>query len=435
MDLIMNKMQPLSASENLKLGIVGLGYVGLPLAVAFGRLIDVVAFDLDATRVDELSIGRDRTREVSSEKLKKATSLKFTSRESDLSSCNCFIVAVPTPIDKNKQPDLGPIRSASQTIGKYLKAGDIVIYESTVYPGVTEDECAPILEKVSGLRFNVDFACGYSPERVNPGDQVHTLENLTKIVAGSNDIASEFVQSLYDKIIVAGTYRTSSIKVAEAAKVIENTQRDLNIALVNELAIIFNELELDTKEVLDAAATKWNFLPFSPGLVGGHCIGVDPYYLTHKAISVGYTPEVILSGRRVNDSMGGYVANRLVKLLVQQKSLSSGGRILVLGLTFKENCPDLRNTGVASIIKELEDLSFKVDVYDPHADKQEAYSNYGIQLIDEIEPDTYDGVVIAVAHDEFKEMGHQRVRSFANRSGVIFDIKSIFDSEHSDCRL
>ena len=428
-------MKHLSASESLKLGIVGLGYVGLPLAVAFGRLVEVVAFDLDAKRIDELSGGQDRTREVSSKKLKKATSLKFTSCESDLASCNCFIVAVPTPIDKSNRPDLGPIRSASQTIGKHLKVGDIVIYESTVYPGVTEDECAPILEEVSGLRFNVDFACGYSPERVNPGDQVHTLENLTKIVAGSNDIATEFVQSLYDKIISAGTYRASSIKIAEAAKVIENTQRDLNIALVNEFAIIFNKLELDTKEVLDAAATKWNFLPFSPGLVGGHCIGVDPYYLTHKAISVGYTPEIILSGRRVNDSMGKYVANRLVKLLVKQKSFSCSCRILVLGLTFKENCPDLRNTGVVSIINELEDLSLKVDVYDPHADKQEADSNYGIHLIDKIEPDTYDAVVIAVAHDEFKELGYERVRSFANRSGVIFDIKSIFGNVPSDCRL
>ncbi|WP_026609546.1 Vi polysaccharide biosynthesis UDP-N-acetylglucosamine C-6 dehydrogenase TviB [Methylocaldum szegediense] len=406
-----------------KIGIIGLGYVGLPLAVEFGKQFDTVGLDINAQRIAELKDGIDRSLEVDTEELARAKRLSYTTNPADLSSCNVYIVTVPTPIDEHKRPDLTPLQKASETVGKLLSKGDIVVYESTVYPGATEEVCVPILESHSGLIFNQDFYCGYSPERINPGDKEHRVTNIKKITSGSTPECADFVDKLYQKIITAGTHKASSIKVAEAAKVIENTQRDVNIALINELAILFNKLGLNTLEVLEAAGSKWNFLPFRPGLVGGHCIGVDPYYLTHKAQEIGYHPEIILAGRRINDGMGEYVANRLVKLMTQRRLQVCQANILIMGLTFKENCPDIRNTRVTDIIKELESYNARVDVYDPWANPEEVHDEYGIDLVQELPTGKYDAVVIAVAHREFKAMGPQAIRALAKPQGVLFDVK------------
>lgn len=406
-----------------KIGIIGLGYVGLPLAVEFGKQFDTVGLDINAQRIAELKDGIDRSLEVDADELASATRLRYTTNPADLSSCHVYIVTVPTPIDEHKRPDLTPLQKASETVGKLLSKGDIVVYESTVYPGATEEVCVPILESHSGLIFNQDFYCGYSPERINPGDKEHRVTTIKKITSGSTPECADFVDQLYRKVITAGTHKASSIKVAEAAKVIENTQRDVNIALINELAILFNKLGLNTLEVLEAAGSKWNFLPFRPGLVGGHCIGVDPYYLTHKAQEIGYHPEIILAGRRINDGMGEYVANRLVKLMTQKRLQVCQANILIMGLTFKENCPDIRNTRVTDIIKELESYNARVDVYDPWANPEEVREEYGIDLVRELPAGKYDAVVIAVAHREFKTMGAQAIRALAKPQGVLFDVK------------
>lgn len=384
-----------------KIAIIGLGYVGLPLAVAFGRQRPVVGFDISAERIADLRAGHDRTRETSTGELAAARHLSFSDDRAQIADCTIYIVTVPTPIDANKRPDLGPLRGAAETVSRVLKPGDLVIFESTVYPGATEEDCVPILERGSGLRFNVDFFCGYSPERINPGDKLHRLPDIRKVTAGSTPEAAERVDALYAQIITAGTYKAESIRVAEAAKVIENTQRDLNIALMNELAIIFGRMGLDTDAVLRAAGTKWNFLPFKPGLVGGHCIGVDPYYLTHKAEQLGYDPQIILAGRRLNDGMGAYMAGQLVKTMIKRDIAIGGARVLVLGLTFKENCPDLRNTRVIDLIRELRDYGAEVDVHDPWVDPAEARRAFGIDMVAAPAPDTYDAVVLAVAHAEF----------------------------------
>lgn len=417
------------------IGVVGLGYVGLPLAVEFGKKRKVVGFDVNQSRIDELLEGFDATLEVSREELARAHLLSFSAEIEQLRSCEIFIVTVPTPIDEYKQPDLTPLIKASETIGFILKPGDIVIYESTVYPGATEEVCVPVLERVSGLKFNHDFFAGYSPERINPGDKEHRVTNIKKVTSGSNDEIAEVVDELYKEIIVAGTHKASSIKVAEAAKVIENTQRDLNIALINELAIIFNKLDIDTESVLQAAGTKWNFLPFRPGLVGGHCIGVDPYYLTHKAQSIGYHPEIILAGRRLNDAMGSYVVSQLVKAMVKRRIHVDGARVLVLGLSFKENCPDLRNTKVVDIIKELQEYNIQVDVYDPWVGKEEAQNEYGLTPVSSLESSAYDSVIIAVAHEEFKNMGINYIRSLGKPEHLVYDLKYLFPMEESDLRL
>lgn len=406
-----------------KIGIIGLGYVGLPLAVEFGKQFDTVGFDINAQRIAELKDGVDRSLEVNADELASAARLSYTTNPADLSNCNVYIVTVPTPIDKHKRPDLTPLRKASETVGKLLSKGDIVVYESTVYPGATEEICVPILESLSGLIFNRDFYCGYSPERINPGDKEHRVTTIKKITSGSTPESADFVDELYRKVITAGTHKASSIKIAEAAKVIENTQRDVNIALINELAILFNKLGLNTLEVLEAAGSKWNFLPFRPGLVGGHCIGVDPYYLTHKAQEIGYHPEIILAGRRLNDGMGEYVASRLVKLMTQKRLPVCQANILIMGLTFKENCPDIRNTRVTDIIKELESYNARVDVYDPWANPEEVREEYGIDLVRELPAGKYDAVVIAVAHREFRTMGAQAIRALAKPEGVLFDVK------------
>jgi UDP-N-acetyl-D-galactosamine dehydrogenase len=406
-----------------KIGIIGLGYVGLPLAVEFGKQFDTVGFDINAQRIAELKDGVDRSLEVNADELASAARLSYTTNPADLSNCNVYIVTVPTPIDEHKRPDLTPLRKASETVGKLLSKGDIVVYESTVYPGATEEICVPILESLSGLIFNRDFYCGYSPERINPGDKEHRVTTIKKITSGSTPESADFVDELYRKIITAGTHKASSIKIAEAAKVIENTQRDVNIALINELAILFNKLGLNTLEVLEAAGSKWNFLPFRPGLVGGHCIGVDPYYLTHKAQEIGYHPEIILAGRRLNDGMGEYVASRLVKLMTQKRLQVCQANILIMGLTFKENCPDIRNTRVTDIIKELESYNARVDVYDPWANPEEVREEYGIDLVRELPAGKYDAVVIAVAHREFRTMGAQAIRALAKPEGVLFDVK------------
>jgi len=394
-----NSYMPLEAA---KIAVIGLGYVGLPLAVEFGKKRSVVGFDINGDRIKELQSGVDNTLEVDGPELASAKHLSFTSNPEDIVDCNVYIVTVPTPIDRHKRPNLTPLVKASQSVGKLLKKGDIVIYESTVYPGATEEDCVPELEAQSGLKFNVDFFVGYSPERINPGDKKHRLTTITKVTSGSTAEVAEFVDNLYSDIVTAGTFKAQSIRVAEAAKVIENTQRDLNIALINELAIIFNRMEIDTLAVLEAAGTKWNFLPFRPGLVGGHCIGVDPYYLTHKAEEIGYHPEIILAGRRLNDRMGGYVAGQMVKEMMREDIKIKESNILVMGLTFKENCPDLRNTRVIDVIAELEGFGVNVDVYDPWADKDEAKSHYGIDLVPDLKGRKYDGVVVAVAHNEFK---------------------------------
>ncbi|ENR1261529.1 Vi polysaccharide biosynthesis UDP-N-acetylglucosamine C-6 dehydrogenase TviB, partial [Acinetobacter baumannii] len=403
---------------DLRIAIIGLGYVGLPLAVEFGKKLPVVGFDIYQKRVDELKNGQDHTLEVSPEELKQATQLSYTANLGDLKDCNFFIVTVPTPIDDYKQPDLTPLVKASTSIGKVLKKGDIVVYESTVYPGATEEACIPVLEQVSGLKFNQDFFAGYSPERINPGDKLHRVTNILKITSGSTAEVADFVDQVYNLIIEAGTHKAPSIKVAEAAKVIENTQRDVNIALINELAVIFNKMGIDTEAVLEAAGTKWNFLPFRPGLVGGHCIGVDPYYLTHKAQAIGYHPEIILAGRRLNDNMGAYVVTQLVKGMIKKKIQVEGAKVLILGLSFKENCPDIRNTKIIDIVAELKEYETQVDVYDPWVDRAEAEHEYGITPVQSVEKNTYDAVILAVAHEQFKEMGAAAIRALGKNNHV-----------------
>lgn len=421
--------------EDIKLAVIGLGYVGLPLAVEFGKKRPVVGFDINQKRVDELNSGKDHTLEVNPAELKEAELLKFSTGLDGLMECNVYIVTVPTPIDEYKQPDLTPLVKASETIGKVLKQGDIVIYESTVYPGATEEDCVPVLEKVSGLRYNVDFFAGYSPERINPGDKEHRVTTIKKVTSGSTPEVADLVDALYKEIITVGTHKASSIRVAEAAKVIENTQRDVNIALINELALIFNKMGIDTEAVLQAAGTKWNFLPFRPGLVGGHCIGVDPYYLTHKAESIGYHPEIILAGRRLNDSMGEYVVSQLVKAMTKRRIHVDQSRVLVLGFTFKENCPDLRNTKVVDIVRELEQYNVQVDVFDPWIDPEEADHEYSIKPVSLPDAGNYDAVIIAVAHNQFKELGASGIRAFGKPNHVLYDLKYVLSADQSDIRL
>ncbi|MFP5422564.1 MAG: Vi polysaccharide biosynthesis UDP-N-acetylglucosamine C-6 dehydrogenase TviB [Gammaproteobacteria bacterium] len=421
--------------NDIKLAIIGLGYVGLPLAAEFGKHRSVVGFDISQKRITALKAGHDETLEVSDEELTHSVKLSYSADIDDLKDCNVYIVTVPTPIDAHKKPDLTPLIKASQTIGKVLKKGDIVIYESTVYPGATEEDCVPVLEQVSGLTFNVDFFAGYSPERINPGDKEHRVTTIKKVTSGSTPEIAELVDSLYRQIITAGTHKASSIKVAEAAKVIENTQRDLNIALINELALIFNKMDIDTEAVLEAAGTKWNFLPFRPGLVGGHCIGVDPYYLTHKAESIGYHPEIILAGRRLNDSMGAYVVSQLIKGMLKRRIHVDGARVLVMGLTFKENCPDLRNTKVVDIVRELADYNILVDVYDPWVSVEEAQHEYGITPIAEPAVNTYDGIILAVAHNEFRALGAENIRKHGKAAHVLYDLKYLLNAAESDLRL
>lgn len=424
--------------ENAKIAIIGMGYVGLPLAVAFAEKYDVVGFDISTPRVEELKAGYDRTLEVEGAVLRSASRLTYTDDQRKIADCNVYIVTAPTPINKHKQPDLGPILSASRTIGGVLSPGDTVIYESTVYPGATEEDCVPVLEEASGLKFNEDFGVGYSPERINPGDKEHRVTTILKVTSGSTPETTDFVDGLYQSIITAGTHKAPTIRVAEAAKVIENTQRDVNIALINELAVLFNKLGINTEDVLAAARTKWNFLHFRPGLVGGHCIGVDPYYLTHKAQSIGYHPEIILAGRRINDSMGRYVAAETVKGMTKKRSeaLVRGARVLILGLTFKENTPDLRNTRVVDIIEELESFGVQVDVHDPWADRVEARQLYGIELIKDISKESYAAVIIAVAHDEYRDLSTSVVRGWTEGAkGMVYDLKGVLPMEDSDKRL
>ncbi len=415
-----------------KVAIIGLGYVGLPLAVAFGKKRPVIGFDINESRINELRNGVDHTLEVESDELKSADQLSFTSNIRDLEEAGIFIVTVPTPIDHFKTPDLTPLRKASATIGKVLKKGDLVIYESTVFPGCTEEVCVPVLEKESGLKYNEDFYCGYSPERINPGDKVHRLETIKKVTSGSTDEIAERVDKLYQEVVTAGTHKASSIRVAEAAKVIENSQRDLNIAFINELALIFGKMGIDTHEVLEAAGTKWNFLPFKPGLVGGHCIGVDPYYLTYKAESIGYHPQVILAGRRINDNMGIYIANEVIKLMARKDNPINNSRILVLGITFKENCPDIRNSKVIDVIRELSGFGADVSVYDPMADTDEVKHEYGIEMIPEISEEPYNAVVLAVGHKEFESINLEKI---TGEKTVIYDIKGFFDKQQVTSRL
>ncbi|PKG86097.1 Vi polysaccharide biosynthesis UDP-N-acetylglucosamine C-6 dehydrogenase TviB [Psychrobacter sp. Sarcosine-02u-2] len=421
--------------KNIKIAVIGLGYVGLPLAVEFGKHLPVVGFDINANRIEALCAGTDHTLEVSDEELTQASHLNYSSDIQALKDCNFFIVTVPTPIDDYKQPDLTPLIKASEAIGGLLKQNDIVVYESTVYPGATEEVCIPVLEKVSGLTFNQDFYAGYSPERINPGDKEHRVTNILKVTAGSTPEVADFVDEVYNLIITAGTHKAASIKVAEAAKVIENTQRDVNIALINELAVIFNKMGIDTQAVLEAAGTKWNFLPFRPGLVGGHCIGVDPYYLTHKAQAIGYNPEIILAGRRLNDSMGEYVVTQLVKTMIKKRIQVEGAKVLVLGLSFKENCPDVRNTKVIDIVHELKEYNIDVDVYDPWVDKAEAEREYNVTPISKPAMNNYDGIILAVAHNEFVELGVEQIRAFGKNEHVLYDLKYVFTKEDTDIRL
>ncbi len=421
--------------EHTKVCVIGLGYVGLPLAVGFGRVPPTLGFDINTARIAELTAHRDHTLEVSPEELRDAPMLTFSADPAALDDCNVFIVTVPTPIDDAKRPDLRPLESASRTVGRAIRPGGVAIFESTVYPGATEEVCVPIIERESGLRCNEDFFVGYSPERINPGDKQHRLETILKVTSGSTPEAAEFVDALYRRVITAGTHKASSIRVAEAAKVIENTQRDLNIALVNELALIFHRLGIDTGEVLAAAGTKWNFLPFRPGLVGGHCIGVDPYYLTHKAQQIGYHPEVILSGRRINDGMGSHVAQRVVKLMTQRRIHAAGANILVLGLAFKENCPDLRNTRVTDVVDEFRSYHANVDVHDPWVNAAEAEHEYGLALVPALENGKYDAIVLAVAHRQFVEMGVARIRALGKPGCVLFDVKNVLPREAVDDRL
>jgi UDP-N-acetyl-D-galactosamine dehydrogenase len=423
-------------TTNLKtIAVIGLGYVGLPLAVELGKARPVIGFDINASRIDALRVDHDATLEVSRDELATADQLAFTSDPADLAAASIYIVTVPTPVDAHKRPNLTPLLKASEMLGGVLKRGDIVIYESTVYPGATEEDCVPVLERASGLTFNVDFFAGYSPERTNPGDKAHRLPDICKVTSGSTPEIAEEIDQLYASIITAGTYKTESIRIAEAAKVIENTQRDLNIALVNELAMIFNKMGIDTDEVLKAAGTKWNFLPFQPGLVGGHCIGVDPYYLTHKAEVIGYHPQIILAGRRINDGMGAYVAGQLVKAMLKRRLQVDGARVLILGLTFKENCPDLRNTRVIDVVAELREYGAQVDVHDPWVDAAEAKQEYGLDLITTPEPSAYDGIILAVAHDNYRDAGAIALRGYGTPDHVFCDLKSIFARDKSDLRL
>jgi UDP-N-acetyl-D-galactosamine dehydrogenase len=421
--------------EKVHIGVLGLGYVGLPLAVEFGKKFPTIGLDINDARVKELKSGQDSSLEVDPEELKSVPHLTYTSNLDDLKPCNVYIVTVPTPINEHKQPDLTPLIGASHALGKVIKPGDIAIFESTVYPGATEEECVPIIEAESGLKFNQDFFVGYSPERINPGDKEHRLPTIKKVTSGSTPEVADFVDDLYRSIITAGTHKASSIKVAEAAKVIENTQRDVNIALINELSLIFNKLGIDTIEVLEAAGSKWNFLPFRPGLVGGHCIGVDPYYLTHKAQAIGYQPEIILAGRRLNDSMGAYVVHTIVKIMMKRGIASANSRALILGLTFKENCPDLRNTRVVDIVKEFQEYGTQVDIYDPWVSADEAEHEYGLRPINELEEGAYDAVILAVAHREFAEMGSEKIRRLCKDQGVLFDVKHILPASEVDGRL
>jgi UDP-N-acetyl-D-galactosamine dehydrogenase len=429
-------MTNIKQPEDSKIAVIGLGYVGLPLAVEFGKYFDTVGFDINESRIRELESGHDSTLEVTPEEMRSAKRLSFTADLDNLNDCSVYIVTVPTPIDSAKRPDLGALRSASRTVGQVLSAGEIVIYESTVYPGATEEDCAPILAEVSGLKVNKDFYLGYSPERINPGDKAHRVTDILKVTSGSTAEAADFVDNLYKKVIKAGTYRASSIRVAEAAKVIENTQRDVNIALINELALIFNRLGLDTLEVLEAAGTKWNFLPFRPGLVGGHCIGVDPYYLTHKSQEIGYHPAMILARRRINDNMGIYVASRVVQLMVKRGINLPDSRILVMGITFKEDCPDIRNTRVIDVIRELQGYGATVEVYDPWVEPAAVRKEYGVEVISEApEQGRYEGIVLAVAHHQFMEMAPEAIRAFGKAGHVLYDIKSVLPADMVDARL
>jgi len=418
-----------------RIALIGLGYVGLPLAIEFGKKYEVVGFDINEDRINALNNGLDKTLETTEKELKDAVHLSYTTNVDDIKDCTIFIITVPTPIDKHRRPDLTPLEQSSAAVGSILKKGDIVIYESTVYPGATEDVCVPILEQQSGLIFNKDFYCGYSPERINPGDKEHRITTIKKVTSGSTPWIATEIDELYQEIITAGTHKASSIKVAEAAKVIENTQRDVNIALINELAIIFNKLDIDTELVLEAAGTKWNFLPFRPGLVGGHCIGVDPYYLTHKALEVGYNPEIILAGRRLNDSMGGYVVGQLVKAMLKRRIQVEASRILIMGFAFKENCPDMRNTRVMDVIDELKDYNCCVEIYDPWVNREDAYLEYGVSLCKEPRNNYYDAIVLAVAHEQFIALGTDGIRKLTKPDCVIYDLKYILHHEDSDLRL
>lgn len=422
-------------ASNPRISIIGLGYVGLPLAVEFGKKIDTLGFDINPQRIADLNNHIDHTLELTSEELQEATSLGFSADAEDLKGRDVYIVTVPTPINDSRQPDLTPLEKASTLLGQVIGKNSIVIFESTVYPGCTEEVCVPIIEATSGLKFNVDFFAGYSPERINPGDKQHRVHNITKITSGSTPEVAEYIDQLYRRIVVVGTHKASSIKVAEAAKVIENTQRDINIALINELALIFKRLDIDTLEVLEAAGTKWNFLPFRPGLVGGHCISVDPYYLTHKAQQVGYNPEVILAGRRINDNMGNFVADSVVKMMMQRKTHVVDSNILIMGLTFKENCPDLRNTRVIDIIRELQHYHARIHVFDPWADKDEAQAEYQLALIDAPQTNFYDAIILCVGHDEFRQCGADKIRSFGKAGHVLYDVKHILPKEAVDARL
>ena len=421
--------------KSTKIAIIGLGYVGLPLAVEFGKVFETIGFDINKFRIKELLAENDSTLEVESHKFQEATKLSYTTDVKNIESCNIFIVTVPTPIDEHNKPDLSSLINASQTVGKLLKKDDIVIYESTVYPGATEEVCVPILEQQSNLKFNKHFYCGYSPERINPGDKEHRVTTIKKVTSGSTKETADIVDALYQNIITAGTYKADSIKIAEAAKVIENTQRDVNIALINELAIIFNKLNIDTEAVLEAASTKWNFLPFQPGLVGGHCIGVDPYYLTHKAIEVGYKPEMILAGRRLNDNMGSYIVDQVSKLMIKKRIQVVDANVLIMGLTFKENCPDLRNTRVVDLVTEFESFKCNVDVYDPWLDKSETQKEYNITPVSEPDKGKYDAIIIAVAHDEFKGLSVKQIRAYGKENHVLYDIKYILHANQADGRL
>ncbi len=422
--------------DSCRIGIVGLGYVGLPLAIEFGKQLPTIGFDIKKERIAELKAGQDSTLEVEPEELAQATHISYTDNIEELAECNVYIVTVPTPIDSFKRPDLTPLEKASEALGGIVKKGDVVIYESTVYPGATEEVCIPLIESISGLTYNEDFFAGYSPERINPGDKEHRVTNILKVTSGSTPEVADFVDTLYRRVIAAGTHKASSIKVAEAAKVIENTQRDVNIALVNELALIFNRLGIDTEEVLAAAGTKWNFLPFRPGLVGGHCIGVDPYYLTHKAQEIGYHPDMILAGRRINDNMGAYVAECTVKLLTQRKIHVAGAKILVLGLAFKEDCPDLRNTRVVDIIDEFKNYHAEIDVFDPWVDPDEALQEYDLTVIQDHPPlDHYDAIILAVGHQQFRDMGVEKIRALGKEKSVLFDVKYILPKDQVDARL